>query len=195
MSTLSRHGNPPSPSFYGDDHRCPKPTAGGVIVGSVQYTPLTAVSGTEKCPTSSAGQESFSPTDTRQPSEAPTIPHRNSNRLLPASFLSARSSRSLSLSPLFAYRPPTTQPTPAMSPRTRLTTLLRALCAHLHLYTRRSPAPAPIPEERTQITYTPIEYSRSSGDSTGSDDIPWAEHIRDGSNNAVRKRKQNGGSK
>ena len=99
------------------------------------------------------------------------------------------------LSPLFAYRPPTTQPTLAMSPRARLTTLLRALCAHLHLYTRRSPAPAPIPEERTQITYTPIEYSRSSGDSTGSDDIPWAEHVRDGSNNAVRKRKQNGGSK
>ena len=91
------------------------------------------------------------------------------------------------LSPLFAYRPLTTQPAPTMSPRARLTTLLRALCARLHRHTRRSPAPAPIPEERTQITYTPIEYSRTSSDSTGSDDIPWAEHVRDGSSNAVRR--------
>ena len=91
------------------------------------------------------------------------------------------------LSPLFAYRPPTTQPAPTMSPRTRLTTLFRALCARLHRYTRRSPTPAPIPEERTQITYAPIEYSHTSSDSTGSDDIPWAEHVRDGSNNAVRR--------
>jgi len=85
--------------------------------------------------------------------------------------------------PLITYHPPTIQLAPTMAPRTRLTTLFRALLAHL--YIRRSPVPAPTPEERTQITYDPIEYSCSSGDSVGSDDIPWAEHARDGSDNTA----------
>jgi len=94
-------------------------------------------------------------------------------------------------SPLSAYRPPTTQLTPTMSPITRLTTLLRALLAHL--YIRRSPTPVPTPEERAQFTYDPTEYSCSSGDSIGSDDIPWAEHVCDGSDNAARRGKRKGG--
>jgi len=126
-------------------------------------------------------------TDNSKPSQASTIPHLNAARPLPASLLSARASRSLRLSPPHHLHPPTTQLAPTMAPRTRLTTVFRALLAHL--YIRRSPVPAPTPEERTQVTYDPIEYSCSSGDSVGSDDIPWAEHVRDGSDNTAQRGK------
>ncbi|KAG0134948.1 hypothetical protein HOY82DRAFT_537166 [Tuber indicum] len=83
-------------------------------------------------------------------------------------------------SSLFTYHHPNRPTAPIMSPCiscTRLKTLLRTFLEHLHLPLRHPTACAPVPEEHTQITYDPIEYSRHSNDSTGSDDIPWAEYV------------------